>query len=126
MKTFYITLKHDGGKTRVKLVAVNEQSAREIICRSENCPESAIVKIKQKTIIRSITLKNWANTNLNLIEDEYNLKSAKLIKAGFKRLPFLETLRDKNAIEVVIFYAWYWRGEWADKEKGLYCKFYKN
>jgi hypothetical protein len=47
MKTYTVTLTHDNGTVKIKVVAINEQSAKEQVMSAENCPESAIVKVKE-------------------------------------------------------------------------------
>jgi len=47
MKTYKLTLKHDHGKVRITVKAENEQKAKELVMKSENCPERAIVKIQE-------------------------------------------------------------------------------
>lgn len=48
IETYIVTLKHDRGRTRLKVVSLNgEQGAKEQIMAAEGCPESAIVKMKK-------------------------------------------------------------------------------
>lgn len=42
MKTYELALKHDQGTVTLRTRAANIQAAKEIICKAENCPESAI------------------------------------------------------------------------------------
>ena len=46
MKQYKVTLKHDKGTSIVIVKAISEESARTMILASENCPPSAIIKIK--------------------------------------------------------------------------------
>lgn len=43
MKTFEFTLLHDNGKIKIRTSARNLSAAIEIIRKSENCPDSAIM-----------------------------------------------------------------------------------
>ena len=73
-----------------------------------------------------ITLKCWANTSNEIFIGNFRAIESKLLKNGFKQLnTAFDTLRGKKATEKVIIYAWYWRGEWTDKTKGVYTIFYK-
>ncbi|HSW59959.1 MAG TPA: hypothetical protein VLJ60_04130 [bacterium] len=48
---FRLTLKHDSGTFRIKTASSSEESAVKTVCKAENCPKSAIIKIeKLKTI----------------------------------------------------------------------------
>ena len=47
MKFFLITLKFDYGKVRIITSAENEQSAKDKVCKSENCPLSAVYNCQQ-------------------------------------------------------------------------------
>jgi len=48
LETFIVTVKHDAGKTRFRVVSSNgEKGAREQVIAAERCPERAIVKIKK-------------------------------------------------------------------------------
>lgn len=46
MNEYKVTVKHDKGKTTLKVMAICKESAKAIVMRSEGCPESAIVKVK--------------------------------------------------------------------------------
>lgn len=46
MKTYCVTVKHDNGKCRISLMAQNEDAAKRMIMKAENCPECAIQKIE--------------------------------------------------------------------------------
>jgi len=48
MEKFILTLKHDKGKIKISTFAENEKMAIEIICNSEGCPQSAIIKIEKQ------------------------------------------------------------------------------
>jgi hypothetical protein len=45
MKTFIVTFKHDNGKTKLRITARDERTAKEMVMNSESCPESAIIKV---------------------------------------------------------------------------------
>jgi hypothetical protein len=47
MKKYRATLKHDNGKVNVITYARSEEDARHKIETFENCPPSAIIKIKE-------------------------------------------------------------------------------
>lgn len=47
MKTYIMTLKHDTGKTKVKVTASNLETAINMVVLAENCPRRAIVKTQQ-------------------------------------------------------------------------------
>lgn len=44
---YFVTVKHDNGKTRFKTVAQDEPTAKEKVCQFEGCPPCAIVKCKK-------------------------------------------------------------------------------
>ena len=48
MHTYYITVKHDNGKFKVKATATDEAAAKQQVMDFENCPERAIIKIELK------------------------------------------------------------------------------
>jgi hypothetical protein len=43
---YVVTVKHDNGKARIKVSAMNLDSAKKMVMEAEGCPESAIVSIK--------------------------------------------------------------------------------
>jgi hypothetical protein len=43
---YKVTVQHDTGKANFKTVASSEEKARATIRNIENCPDSAIIKIK--------------------------------------------------------------------------------
>jgi hypothetical protein len=45
MKDFRLTLQHDNGKFNIRTTAKDEQTAREIVCKAEGCPDRAIIKV---------------------------------------------------------------------------------
>jgi hypothetical protein len=46
MKKYTITLKHDNGKINITTMASDELTAIAKVMLMENCPKSAIIKIK--------------------------------------------------------------------------------
>lgn len=46
MKKYKITLKHDNGKINITTMAENEITAISKVMLTEQCPRSAIIKIK--------------------------------------------------------------------------------
>jgi hypothetical protein len=50
MNEYKFTLLHDNGKSKIKTIANNLDSATQKILNAENCPESAIINIKIKRI----------------------------------------------------------------------------
>jgi hypothetical protein len=44
---YRLTLRHDNGIKRITTVARNKQVAKDVICRCEGCPPSAIISIKR-------------------------------------------------------------------------------
>ncbi len=79
------------------------------------------------------TIKGWANntsylTSSNVRNDTFatNLQTyVKTALQGFTELKFWDTLRGKNATEVVIIKGWYWRGVWNDPTKKIITKYYR-
>ena len=51
MKEYRITTKSNFGKFTFKVCALDEQTAKPIVMKSEGCPESAIVKVRSKKLI---------------------------------------------------------------------------
>jgi hypothetical protein len=51
------TLRHDTGKTTVSITASSAENAFELICKAENCPVSAIVKLELVKCIYNIEVK---------------------------------------------------------------------
>lgn len=47
MKQFIVTLKHDAGQIKIRVIASNEEDAKRKVCIAENCPESAIVRVSR-------------------------------------------------------------------------------
>ncbi len=48
LETFIITVKHDKGITRFRVVSLNgEKEAKEQVMAMELCPERAIIKIRK-------------------------------------------------------------------------------
>jgi hypothetical protein len=47
LKTYIATVQHDNGTTLMNVKAESPERAIEIICKSENCPQSAISNIEQ-------------------------------------------------------------------------------
>lgn len=48
LETYVATLKHDNGKIRIRVVSMSgEKGAIEQICKAENCPERAMIKLKK-------------------------------------------------------------------------------
>jgi len=45
-KEYRFILTHDNGKIKIKTVATSLESAIFMICKAENCPESALKEIK--------------------------------------------------------------------------------
>ena len=45
-KEYRFILTHDNGKIKIRTVATSLESAILIICKAENCPESALKEIK--------------------------------------------------------------------------------
>lgn len=48
MKNFRVTVKHDEGKITFSVKASSEDSAKKMVMKAENCPESAIISVKEK------------------------------------------------------------------------------
>ena len=46
VKEYRFILTHDNGKIKVKTAATSLESAILMICKAENCPESALKEIK--------------------------------------------------------------------------------
>lgn len=51
MNLYKIILKHDNSKITITTTASNEEQAVKTICKSEKCPERAILKIKMVKVI---------------------------------------------------------------------------
>ena len=47
MKEYRVTVKHDHGRTILRINADNEEHAKKRICDIELCPERAIIKVKE-------------------------------------------------------------------------------
>jgi len=47
MNQYIITLKHDKGTFKMRVIAENEQAAKEMIMKAENCPLCAIIRIRE-------------------------------------------------------------------------------
>ena len=46
LKTFTVTVNHDNGSCRIKVVARTKKSAKHLIMKTENCPKNAIQSIE--------------------------------------------------------------------------------
>lgn len=46
MHLFKVTVQHDTGKIRLRVVATDEAAARKMVCNTEGCPDRAIIKIQ--------------------------------------------------------------------------------
>lgn len=59
---FIATLQHDGGKSKIYVWATDKSEAIKNICKIENCPEDAILKIYiQKPTISEIKERTFAS-----------------------------------------------------------------
>ena len=47
MKQFIVTVKHDAGIIKFRVIASNENETKKQVCKAENCPESAIIKVRR-------------------------------------------------------------------------------
>lgn len=47
MKDFIVTVKHDQGTKKIRVTAIAEDVARNMVYMAENCPESAIIKVRE-------------------------------------------------------------------------------
>lgn len=47
MQTYQLTLQHDTGKLRIKIVAKDKETAKHIVCLSEGCPPCAIIAVRE-------------------------------------------------------------------------------
>jgi len=47
MKQFIVTVKNDDGNLKFRVIASNEDEAKKQVCKIENCPESAIIKVRR-------------------------------------------------------------------------------
>jgi len=47
MKQFIVTVKHDQGVTRFRVIAANEDAAKLQVMKAEGCPESAIIRVRK-------------------------------------------------------------------------------
>lgn len=54
MNTYTATLKHDTGNYKLKVYAREESAARKMITEAENCPECAIIKLKEEVTMYKV------------------------------------------------------------------------
>ena len=54
MNTYTLTVKHDYGKQRFTIYANDEQTAKELLCKAENCPMCAIIKVSVKVTMYKV------------------------------------------------------------------------
>ncbi len=47
MKTFIFKLKHDNGSFKLSTVARDLETAKDMICKAENCPAGALTFVKE-------------------------------------------------------------------------------
>lgn len=47
MKQYIVTIKHDAGTHKIRIIARNEDRAKEMVMASEGCPESAIIRVRE-------------------------------------------------------------------------------
>ena len=45
-KTFTVTVNHDNGSCRIKVIARSKKKASQLIMKAENCPKNAIQSIE--------------------------------------------------------------------------------
>lgn len=85
-----------------------------------------------KTTIK--TIKGWVNDSNYLISSNSNSnyfrenlsKFKESLGDGWKELNIaFNTLRGKEASEVIIIKGWYWRCQWSDPTKEIVTKFYR-
>ena len=93
MNEYRITLKHDTGKTTFRVYSKSEAEAREYICKNQNCPDSAIVKIELIPCYVTMTdkfMSGWGmaerKTNKFIIVCD-SWKDAEVIERNAKKRP---------------------------------------
>ena len=47
MKQYIVTIQHDKGTTKIRVIAANEEAAKQMVMKAENCPASAITKVRR-------------------------------------------------------------------------------
>lgn len=80
MNSFTLTVKHDYGKDKFTFDAENEKAAIERICKLQNCPPCAVIKVKDngKTLYKVLKVFNVSRRReilaRNLTEQEAQRK----------------------------------------------------
>lgn len=54
MNRYTATIKHDTGKYKITTDAENQEKAIELICKAENCPACAIIKLTEKELFYKV------------------------------------------------------------------------
>ncbi len=47
MKQFIVTVQHDNGTVKIRVIASDESKARQMVMKAEGCPESAIIRVRR-------------------------------------------------------------------------------
>jgi hypothetical protein len=91
MRKYKVKVKHDKGSLNFYIYAETENIAREQVCKHENCPESAIVKVQIIPYYVSMTdkfMSGWGGaegkTNKFIIECE-TMEQAETIQRNARR-----------------------------------------
>ena len=113
MKTYILTLKNDNGRVRFSVRAENEQSARRQICRAENCPDRAILDVKQLFYYVTMTdkfMSGWGmadgKTNKFVIACENWAQATAIERAAMDRdeMKYINIARKKPYYNPARFY----------------------
>jgi hypothetical protein len=83
MNTYKLTLKHDNGKITFEVKADSEKAARGIVCRSEGCPDSAIIKVKEYLQLYKVVRVFRKSGRRSVIERELTEPEAQRIVRSF-------------------------------------------
>lgn len=99
MKKYRLTLKHDSGKHRIVTWATDEKTAREIVCKSERCPNNAILKVEHLKLYVTMTdkfMSGWGRArgliNKLVIECD-TLEQAETIERNAQKRDEMKSIR---------------------------------
>src|SRR6266566_4317012 len=83
MNDYKITVKHDAGKYTLKVTAKDEQAARLMVMKSENCPPSAIIKITFKPCLYKVVKVMRVSCRRKVLARNLSIVSAQTLVKSF-------------------------------------------
>ena len=83
MNNYKLTLTSDTGKFTVKTSARDEQAARQIVCTSYGCPDSAILKVIEYPVFYKVVKMGRVSRRKQILGRGYDEQTAQSIVRSF-------------------------------------------